>query len=78
MPDWCWAGRKAKASGLWETPCDEPDDTKRQNMICAEGLPEPIVLCDKHFIEAQRLGLVSEPYIGEAEAKRRGLKTETR
>lgn len=62
-PEPCWAGRKAFGGGApsWRLPC-------RRSMEPTHVITDPetpgapvILLCDFHYHEALRMGLIAEP-----------------
>lgn len=69
MPEWCDAGRRAGLEGLWGVPCTKV--SKNRHLIGAPALIEPLVLCEDHFQQILRMGLVTEPHIGQEDFKRR-------
>lgn len=62
----CEAGRRCGFGGRWFFPCNKV----AVHAIHAIGMPA-IRLCDVHFWEANKAGLVTEPDIGKAEFNRR-------
>lgn len=70
----CMAGRHAFFGGRWTEPCTLPLVGGRIHVIGVDGMTGTISLCDHHFLEVQRAGLVAEPHITreEFEARRRG------
>jgi hypothetical protein len=61
--NYCDAGRTAFLGGRWTTPCPvDVDAAGRIHVVYAEI--GQIELCDAHFDEVNRAGLVSEPYAG--------------
>jgi hypothetical protein len=63
--NYCDAGRTAFFAGRWLLPCPtDVDAAGRIHVIYADGGQGPIELCDAHFDEVNRAGLVSEPYAG--------------
>lgn len=62
--NYCDAGRTAFYGGRWPLPCPtDVDASGRIHVIYAES-GEKIELCDIHFDEVNRAGLVSDPYAG--------------
>lgn len=67
----CQAGSRCGFGDKWTEACFE----KSIHHITAPGHEKhPIKLCDKHFQEVYDAGLVSEPYIGKEEFKRRSMR----
>ena len=64
--EWCDAGRSARFGGHWNAPCSE----EAVHYIAAPR-SNPIKLCNVHFQEVSKAGLVEEPDIGETEFRRR-------
>jgi hypothetical protein len=63
--NYCDAGRTAFFGGRWVLPCPtDVDAAGRIHVIYAEGGQGPIELCDLHFDDVNRAGLVSDPYAG--------------
>lgn len=66
---YCDAGRVAFLGGKWVLPCPaDVDRAGRIHVIYAGNVASSdvakIELCDAHFDEVNRLGLVTEPYVG--------------
>lgn len=59
----CWAGRKAFGSGSlsWRTPCTR--SMQPTHLITDPETPgAPVIkLCDFHYQDALRMGLIAEP-----------------
>jgi cyanophycinase-like exopeptidase len=75
--NYCDAGRTAFFGGRWKLPCaTDVDATGRIHVIYAGhgAAAVKIELCDKHFDEVNRAGLVTEPYAGrDAVRERTGI-----
>jgi hypothetical protein len=62
--NYCDAGRVAFFGGRWPLPCPtDVDAAGRIHVIYSES-GESIELCDAHFDEVNRAGLVNNPYAG--------------
>lgn len=55
----CEAGKRASFGGRWTEPCNRYG----RHAIANEGI-DPIVLCDEHFAQVERAGLVTDVNIG--------------
>jgi hypothetical protein len=73
--NYCDAGRTAFMGGRWKLPC--PADVDRAGRIHVIYAVDPVLgprkieLCDAHFDEVNRAGLVSEPYAGRETVRKR-------
>jgi hypothetical protein len=67
----CDAGRIAFFGGQWTMPClADVEKAGRVHVIYAAS-GDKIELCDEHFDQVNRAGLVSEPFAGRDQVRQR-------
>lgn len=62
--NYCDAGRTAFHGGRWPLPCPTDVDAAGRIHVIYDPAGDRIELCDAHFDEVNRLGLVTDPYAG--------------
>jgi hypothetical protein len=62
--NYCDAGRTAFFAGRWALPCATDVDAAGRIHVIYSDSGGKIELCDVHFDEVNRAGLVTAPYIG--------------